>query len=88
MFSAQLKSPGPIAVDSTGSLYIADYEEHVIRRVFPNGTIVTFAGNRTAAFAGDGGPVRRYEEGCNNLSRKILIPPSHTHLPSPPIISI
>lgn len=50
--------PGPYALefDAAGNLYISDWEAHVIRKVAPNGTISTFAGNGVAGFSGDGGP--------------------------------
>ncbi len=51
---AQLGNPSAIAVDSAGSLYVADGSTR-IRKVFPNGLIVTIAGNGTAGYSGDGG---------------------------------
>jgi sugar lactone lactonase YvrE len=53
--SAQLNNPTGIAVDSAGALIIADRENHRIRRVAPNGTIETIAGDGVAGFSGDGG---------------------------------
>ncbi len=53
--SAQLKAPGGLAVDSAGSLYIADYQNVRIRKV-SNGVITTVAGNGTFGYSGDGGP--------------------------------
>jgi len=53
--SAQLNSPGGIAVDSAANLYIADAGNAVIRKV-ANGVITTVAGNGTFGFSGDGGP--------------------------------
>jgi len=54
--SASLNSPEAVALDAQGNLYIADSENHRVRKVDPGGTITTFAGNGTAAFSGDGGP--------------------------------
>jgi uncharacterized protein (TIGR03437 family) len=51
--SAQLSNPTGLAVDSRGSLYIA--EGNRVRRV-SNGVITTAAGNGTAGNSGDGGP--------------------------------
>jgi RHS repeat-associated protein len=42
---AQLGWPSALVVDSSGNLYIADYWEASIRKVAPDGTISTFAGN-------------------------------------------
>jgi hypothetical protein len=53
--SAQLSGPGAVAVDSLGSLYIADYGHARIRKV-SNGVITTIAGNGTDGFSGDNGP--------------------------------
>ncbi len=44
-----------MAVASDGSLYIADRDNHRIRKVSPDGTIDTVAGNGSAGFSGDGG---------------------------------
>lgn len=53
---AQLKGPQGVAVDSAGSLYIADTENDAIRKVDANGTITTVAGTGTPGYSGDGGP--------------------------------
>ncbi|MER7225902.1 hypothetical protein ABT370_22285, partial [Streptomyces rubradiris] len=54
--AAQLNCPRGVAVDSTGTLYIADGTNHRVRKVTPDGKISTVAGNGTAGFGGDGGP--------------------------------
>jgi len=48
--------PDDVAVDSAGTLYIADSSANRIRRVAPDGTISTLAGGNTFGFSGDGGP--------------------------------
>jgi uncharacterized protein (TIGR03437 family) len=53
--SAQLDAPYGVAVDSAGSLYIADSANNVIRKV-SNGVITTVAGNGAYGYSGDGGP--------------------------------
>jgi hypothetical protein len=45
-----------LAMDGQGNLYVADSSNHRIRRINPQGTITTVAGNGVAAFSGDGGP--------------------------------
>ena len=57
--SADLNQPMGVAVDSAGNLYIADWQNSVIRSVSANtGDIETFAGNGWACSSegGDGGP--------------------------------
>jgi sugar lactone lactonase YvrE len=51
---AQLNFPQGVAIDRTGNVYIADTNNHRIRRVETSGRITTFAGIGTAGFAGDG----------------------------------
>lgn len=53
---AQLDGAASLAVMADGSVLITDFHNARIRRVAPNGTISTFAGNGTTGFAGDGGP--------------------------------
>ncbi|MBB5342420.1 Ig-like domain repeat protein [Tunturibacter empetritectus] len=55
---ARLDTPDSVAIDPVkGYLYIADSGNNVIRRVdLSTGIISVFAGNHTAAYAGDGGP--------------------------------
>lgn len=53
--SASLNQPAGICFDSAGNLYIADVQNHRIRRVDLNGIITTIAGDGVARFAGDDG---------------------------------
>ena len=53
---AKINYPAGVAVDSSGSLYIADSGNHRIRRVDPSGTITTIAGTGEPGYGGDGGP--------------------------------
>lgn len=52
---AFLQDPGDVAVAANGDLYIADQNNHRIRRV-SGGTITTAVGTGDAGCAGDGGP--------------------------------
>ncbi|KAG2374973.1 hypothetical protein C9374_010347 [Naegleria lovaniensis] len=60
--SATLNEPQSLAFAPNGDLYIADKMNRRIRKIFTNGTIVTFAGkdadasNEYAPYSGDGGP--------------------------------
>ncbi|MFI6038124.1 RICIN domain-containing protein [Streptomyces sp. NPDC051315] len=53
--SAQLNDPREVAVDRAGNLYIADAENHRVRKVTADGKISTVAGTGTAGFSGDDG---------------------------------
>ena len=53
---AQLNYPVGMAVDGAGNLYIADSDNHRIRKVDSSGTITTIAGTGEFGFNGDGGP--------------------------------
>ena len=54
--SALLDYPAGVAVDSSGNLYIAEWFGHRIRKVSPDGIIITVAGAGTRGYSGDGGP--------------------------------
>jgi len=53
---AKLNLPQGLAVDSAGNVYIADTLNNRVRRVAPDGTIITVAGTGTAGASGDLGP--------------------------------
>jgi uncharacterized protein (TIGR03437 family) len=53
---AQLNQPTACALDSAGDLYIADTQNHRIRKVDATGAIRTVAGNGIAGNGGDEGP--------------------------------
>jgi sugar lactone lactonase YvrE len=48
-------SPESVAVDGRGNIYVADFGNHRIRKITPDGIIHTVAGNGVPGFAGDGG---------------------------------
>ncbi|MEU6603266.1 hypothetical protein ABZ944_40360, partial [Streptomyces flaveolus] len=54
--ATKLNGPIGVAVDRSGNLYIADYYNHRVRKVTPDGIITTVAGNGQAGFVSDGGP--------------------------------
>lgn len=57
---ASLNMPHEIQFDAAGHLYIAERDNHVVRRVEAGtGRISTVAGTGIAGFSGDGGPAHR-----------------------------
>jgi DNA-binding beta-propeller fold protein YncE len=58
--SARLFMPAGVAVDRAGNVYIADSNDHEVRKVFLNGIVTRFAGTgqvcATVRGCGDGGP--------------------------------
>ncbi len=53
--TAKFDAPTGIAADALGNVYIADYNDHRIRKVSANGTVSTIAGDGTDGLSGDGG---------------------------------
>ena len=53
---AMLNNPVGVAVDAAGNVFIADSNNSRIRKVTPDGNIVTIAGKGGASYSGDGGP--------------------------------
>lgn len=56
---ANFKTPAGLTFDPEGNLYIADRENHRVRKLDTSGNISTFAGIGKAGFSGDGGPAVR-----------------------------
>ena len=55
--NAALNSPGDMAVDAAGNIFLADTDSNRIRKVdVKSGNIATIAGNGTISYGGDGGP--------------------------------
>jgi len=63
---AQLRSPGALAIDSVGNIYISDRDR--IRKVDTSGIITTVAGNGSWGFSGDGGPATQAQLRAGGLA--------------------
>ena len=60
--SAKLNGPVSLAIDSAGNLYIADYNNCVVRKVSAGTHFISnFAGDKTCGFNGDGIPATAAE---------------------------
>ncbi|HEX4322708.1 MAG TPA: FG-GAP-like repeat-containing protein [Acidobacteriaceae bacterium] len=63
---AELESPGALAFDPAGNLYISDFGNNVVRKITTStGIISTYAGNGTLAYSGDNGPATAASIGSN-----------------------
>ena len=60
--AASLNMPHELRFDRAGHLYIAERDNHIVRKVHARtGIISTFAGSGRPGFSGDGGPATRAE---------------------------
>ncbi len=82
--AAKLDYPQRVDVDPLGRIYVADSDNHAIRRFTPGGTITTVAGTGVAGFSGDGGQATkatlRYPRGVGVVGTEALyIADSNNH---------
>lgn len=56
---AQLGNPYGVVRGPDGALYVCEVDNHVIRRIAPDGVITSVAGNGQRGYSGDGGPATR-----------------------------
>jgi prepilin-type N-terminal cleavage/methylation domain-containing protein len=59
--SARFNSPSGIARDSAGNVYVADLENHQIRKVTPAGVVSTYAGSGVAGSANGVGTAAQFD---------------------------
>jgi hypothetical protein len=52
--SAKLNQPFGMSATADGGAWVADTHNHRVRRIWPDGTIITLAGTGSAGFSGDG----------------------------------
>lgn len=48
--AAEFKTPSGIDIDSAGNLYVAEKQNHCIRKITPSGVVTTVAGNGTSGY--------------------------------------
>jgi sugar lactone lactonase YvrE len=60
--AARFDAPQGVAVDAGGTAFVADYNNHTIRKITPGGTVTTFAGSpgQHGAVDGQGAAARFY----------------------------
>ena len=59
-FAARMNQPASLTVDAASNVFIADTQNHAIRRLdAKTGILTTIAGDGTPGFAGDGGPAAK-----------------------------
>ncbi|MDH3724396.1 MAG: PKD domain-containing protein [Thermoleophilia bacterium] len=54
--SQRLRHPMGLSTAADGSIYFADYSNQRVRKIDPNGNLVTLAGDGASGYTGDGGP--------------------------------
>ena len=52
--AARFNKPRAVVIDSSGNLFVADYNNNCIRKITSSGTVTTFAGNSAAFGSADG----------------------------------
>ncbi len=59
--AAMFNTPSAIALDHQGNLYVADTGNHAIRKVAPDGTVTTLAGDGQPGYADGQGKAARFD---------------------------
>lgn len=60
--AAKFNQPSGIAVDAGGNTFVADTQNHRIRKIAPDGTTSTFAGTGVAGFANGAGNIAQFDQ--------------------------
>ena len=58
--AAKFRNPYGVAVDAAGNVYVADYNNHRIRRITPGGLVSTIAGDGESGFKDGAGATARF----------------------------
>jgi sugar lactone lactonase YvrE len=60
--AARFNTPHGVGCDANGNVYVADFQNHAIRRITPQGVVTTVAGNGTAGAANGAGSAARFNQ--------------------------
>lgn len=60
--AARFKTPRGVAVDAQGNVYVADMSNHCIRKISPEGAVITLAGNGSAGNQDGTGTAARFNQ--------------------------
>ena len=58
--AAKFRNPYGVAVDAAGNVYVADYNNHLIRKITPEGLVSTIAGDGESGFRDGAGATARF----------------------------
>ena len=58
--SAQFNSPSGVAVDTSGNVYVSDYNNHVVRKITSTAVVTTFAGSGVVGSANGTGTAAQF----------------------------
>lgn len=80
--AATFNTPISVAVDAAGNLYVLEYSGAVVRKISPNGDVITLAGSSPQGFADGTGSAAKFGRGYNiaiDASGNLYVADSSNH---------